>query len=309
MTACRRCGIFFQRVLWRKTMLKKTGFLTCITLFASVSLAQEDELSYRTIDLAPGLIMLQGQGGFTGGNLTLLTGDDGVVLIDNGIEPIAAMTIEAVERLTPAPVDFVINTHAHGDHTGANAGLHERGATIVAHEKLREKMVADNAARAAIPELTYTDSVTFHLNGIRAHVFHTPAAHTSGDSVIHFPEVNVIHAGDVLFNRLFPYVDLDGGGSLAGFIEAQRLVISLANDETKIVSGHGDLATRADVQTAVDMLIDAQARIQALVDAGNDLEAIKAADPLADYRAVWDWGFIDADRLSEMIYRSLAAAD
>lgn len=290
-------------------MLKKTGFLTCITLFASAGLAQEGELSYRTIHLAPGLTMLQGQGGFTGGNLTLMTGDDGVVLIDNGIEPVAAVTIEAIEKLTPAPVDFIINTHAHGDHTGANASLHERGATIVAHEKLREKMVADNAARAAIPELTYSGSVTFHLNGISTHVFHTPAAHTSGDSVIHFPEVNVIHAGDVLFNRLFPFVDLDSGGSLAGFIDAQRLVISLANDDTRIVSGHGDLASMADVQVAVDMLVDAQARIQALIDAGNDLDAIKAADPLADYRAVWDWGFIDADRLSEMIYRSLMSGD
>ena len=290
-------------------MLKKTGILTCITIFASTGLAQEGELFWQAIDLAPGLTMLQGQGGFTGGNLTLMTGDDGVVLIDNGIEPVAAITIEAVEQLTPAPVDFIINTHAHGDHTGANAGLHERGATIVAHQKLREKMVADNAAPAAIPEITYSDTVTFHLNGITAQVFHTPAAHTSGDSVIHFPEVNVIHAGDVLFNRLFPFVDLDGGGSLAGFIAAQRLVISLANDETKIVSGHGDLATRADVQIAVDMLVDAQGRIQALVDAGNDLDAIKAADPLADYRAVWDWGFIDADRLATMIYRSLTSGD
>ena len=262
-------------------------------------------MSYRTIDLAPGLTMLQGQGGFTGGNLTLLTGADGVVLIDNGIEPVAAMTIAAIEAATAAPVDFIINTHAHGDHTGANADLHQRGATIVAHRNLREKMLADNAARDAIPELTYEQSVTFHLNGMTAHVFHVPRAHTSGDSVIQFPEANVIHAGDVLFNRLFPFVDLDGGGSLAGFLAAQRLVLSLANDDTKIVSGHGDLASKADLQAAIDMLVDAEARVKKLLDGGSDPEAIQAQDPLQDYRAVWDWGFIDADKLTAMHFRSL----
>ena len=290
-------------------MMKKFAAIFCFLLVSGVACAQDEEPSYRTIELAPGLTMFQGQGGFTGGNLTLLTGEDGVVLIDNGIEPIAAMTIASVEAETDAPVDFIINTHAHGDHTGANAGMHQKGATIFAHKNLREKMIADNAARDAIPEITYEQSVTFHLNGMTAHVFHVPRAHTSGDSLIQFPEANVIHAGDVLFNYLFPFVDIDGGGSLAGFLAAQRLILSLSDDDTRIVSGHGDLASKVDLQAAVDMLVDAEARIKTLVDAGNDLEAIKAQDPLQDYRAVWDWGFIDADRLTTMIHRSLTSSD
>ncbi|NIV18792.1 MAG: MBL fold metallo-hydrolase, partial [Woeseiaceae bacterium] len=130
-------------------------------------------------------------------------------------------------------------------------------------------MVNDGATRDALPELTFTDAVTFHLNGHTAKVFHVASAHTDGDSVIHFPEVNVIHAGDVLFNGLFPFVDMDSGGSLRGFIAAQKKVLALADDETKIIPGHGGLASKADLQAAIDMLEDARERVWASVDAGR----------------------------------------
>jgi len=288
-------------------MLRKASFLLCAALLGGHALAQQGEISFKSTELAPGLHMLEGQGGFAGGNITLLTGADGIVLIDDGIEPLVATTLAAIEKLTDGPVDFVVNTHSHGDHTGANAALHQRGATIVAHEKLRERMIGENASREALPELTYSGSVTFHLNGLAAHVFHTANAHTDGDSIIHFPDVNVIHAGDVLFNRLFPFIDLDGGGSVAGFMVAQELLIALADDETKIVSGHGDLASKADVTAALDMLVDAETRVKDLVDAGKTLDEIKALNPLADYHDVWNWGFITTERMTETLHRSLTA--
>ncbi len=288
-------------------MIKKTCFLFCVILLSATALAQEGEISFKSTELAPGLFMLEGRGGFAGGNLGLLTGDDGVVLIDDGLEPLVATTLAAIEDLTEAPVDFVINTHAHGDHVGANAALHGRGATIVAHQKLRDRMIAEEAARDALPELTYADSVTFHLNGYTVHAFHVASAHTDGDSVIQFPEVNVIHTGDVMFNRLFPYIDLDSGGSVTGFIAAQQLILSLANDDTKIVPGHGELATKADLQAAVDMLIDSQARVKALVDAGRNLDQINEENPLADYRDTWNWDFITSEVMTETLYRSLTS--
>ena len=288
-------------------MKTRISIALCTLSVAFAAAAQEQNISWKSTELAPGLYMLEGQGGFPGGNLGLITGDDGVVLIDAGLEPLVAVTVAAIESLTGDPIDFVINTHAHGDHVGANEVLHGKGATIVAHENLRTRMVKDGSNRAALPELTFTDAVTFHLNGHTAKVFHVANAHTDGDSVIHFPEVNVIHAGDVMFNHLFPYIDLDGGGSVAGFIAGQKKIIAIADDETKIIPGHGALANKADLQAAVDMLEDAQARVKALVDAGKSQEEVIAGNPLADYEDGWSWEFITTERMTETIYRSLTA--
>jgi glyoxylase-like metal-dependent hydrolase (beta-lactamase superfamily II) len=279
----------------------------CTFSSAVAATAQEGEISFKSTELAPGLYMLEGQGGFAGGNLGLVTGDDGVVLIDDGLEPLVAVTVAAIESLTGDPVDFVINTHAHGDHTGANETYRGKGATVVAHENLRRQMIRDGSGSAALPTLTFTDAVTFHLNGHTARVFYVANAHTDGDSVIHFPEVNVIHAGDVMFNKLFPFIDMDSGGSVAGFIAGQKKIISMANDETKIIPGHGVLANKADLQAAVDMLEDAQARVKSLLDAGKSKDEVLAENPLADYHDVWNWGFITTERMTETLYRSLTS--
>ena len=251
----------------------------CAFSFTVAAGAQESEISWKSTEVAPGLYMLEGQGGFAGGNISLVTGDDGVVLIDDGIEPVSAVTVAAIESLTGDPVDFVINTHAHADHVGANEAYRGKGATVIAHENLRRQMIKDGSGDAALPTLTFTDAVTFHLNGNTARVFYVANAHTDGDSVIHFPGVNVIHAGDVMFNKLFPFIDLDSGGSVAGYIAGQKKIISMADDETKIIPGHGVLANKADLQVAVDMLEDAQDRVDELVVAGKSLDEVKAANP------------------------------
>lgn len=268
--------------------------------------AQQDDSNWKSQEVVPGIYMLESDRGFAGGNLGLLVGDDGVVLIDDGMPTITATTVAAVEKLTGDPVNFVINTHAHGDHTGANAHYMDQGATVVVHDNLRDALTRDEQYdQAALPELTFSESVTFHLNGHTAYVFHIPAAHTSGDAAIHFTDVNVIHTGDVMFNRLFPFIDLDGGGSVDGYIAGQQRMIAMADGSTKIIPGHGPLATRADLQAAVDMLSDARARVQALVDAGRSLDEVKAANPLAAY-ASWSWDFITTERMIETLYRDLA---
>ena len=285
-------------------MTTRILFALCTFSFAVAAGAQEGEISWKSTEVVPGLYMLEGQGGFAGGNITLVTGDDGVVLIDDGLEPLSAITVAAVGSVTGDPVDFVINTHAHGDHVGANEAYLGMGATVISHANLRTQMIKDGSGDAALPTLTFNDAVTFHLNGHTAYVFHVAKAHTDGDSVIHFPESNVIHAGDVMFNKLFPFIDIDSGGSVAGYIAGQKKLISMADDETKIIPGHGPLASKADLQAAVDMLEDANERVGTLVADGKSKEDVLAENPLAEYHDVWNWGFITTERMTETLYRS-----
>lgn len=285
-----------------------TGLLVLALLLPASTFAQEESVSFRSTALAPGLFMLQGEGGFAGGNLGLLTGDDGVILIDDGLEPLAGTMLKAVQDTAGAPVDFVINTHVHGDHIGGNAALHRHGARIVAHDNIRHRMTESGAAKDALPELTFPDQMTFHLNGHRAEVIHVRRAHTDGDSIIHFPDANVIHTGDTMFNGLFPFIDLDSGGSVDGYLAAQARVLELADNDTQIIPGHGPPASRDDLVAARDMLADAKARVGKLIDDGLSLEAVVAANPLDDYHDDWNWDFITTERMTETLYRGLKAS-
>lgn len=286
-------------------MNNKLALCGILALTFGTATAQEDDSNWKTSIVVPGIHMFESDRGFAGGNLGLLVGDDGVVLIDDGMPTIPATTVATVEAITGNPVNFVINTHAHGDHTGANAAFMDMGATVVAHDKLRQALTQDEQYdQSALPELTFNDSVTFHLNGHTAYVFHIPSAHTSGDAAIMFTDVNVLHTGDVMFNGMFPFIDLDGGGSVDGFIAGQQHMLAMSDDDTKIIPGHGPLANKADLQTAVDMLIDAQARVKALVDNGRTLEEVQTANPLSVYDS-WNWDFITTAIMTETIYRSL----
>lgn len=275
---------------------------------------EEPEITFQATEVAPGLYMIEGVGGFGGGNVGLLTGEDGVVLIDDSMPPLTDRLLAAVEEVVREPVDFVINTHVHGDHVGGNATLGEAGAWIVAHENVRKRLeekgpsADDESAPAppeALPVITFADAVTFHLNGQETHVFHATHAHTDGDAVIHFSDANVIHAGDVLFNRQFPFIDLDTGGSVDGYIAAQERILEVADADTKIIPGHGSLASVADLEASITMLKDARSRIAALIEAGRSVDEVVAADPLADYEE-WSWGFITTERMTRQVYGDLA---
>ena len=288
-------------------MMKSIIAVAAATALSSTVFAQDDEISWKATEVGTGLYMLEGEGGFPGGNLGLMSGADGNVLIDNGLATTTAMTIATIERMTDGPVNFVVNTHAHGDHTGANYAFTAAGATIVAHNNLRQALIEDETFdQSGLPELTFDESVTFHLNGHTSYVFFIPAAHTSGDAAIHFAEANVIHAGDVFFNKVFPFIDIDGGGSVAGFIAGQQKILSLANANTKIIPGHGPLASPGDLQIAIDMLIDSRLRVSALVNAGHSIDEILEENPLSVYDS-WNWEFITTEIMTRTIHRELVA--
>ena len=282
-----------------------------LLLGSGFALAQNADIRIQSAEVVPGIYMLDGADGqFAGGNMGLLTGEDGIVLIDDGLEVIGPALLEAIAELTGEPVDFLINTHVHGDHVGSNAALHAQGATIVAHENIRTQMAEGTGDEAypkeALPTITFADGISLHMNGLAIQVMHVANAHTDGDSILYFPDVNVIHTGDVLFNKLFPFIDLEGGGSVDGYLAAQDRIIALADDNTRIIAGHGPLASRADVQLARDVIADCRARVKRLVDDGMSEDDIVAANPLADYHDDWNWGFITTERMTRTMFRSLA---
>lgn len=260
--------------------------------------------AYTVTELGHGIYRLEAMGG----NIGLSVGEDGAFLIDDQYAPLAPKLRAAISKLTGQPVKFVINTHWHGDHTGGNASLAGTGTIVVAHENVRARMAAPGpkqAKDAALPILTFSDTTTYHLNGLKIHAFHVPKAHTDGDAIIHFPEVNIIHAGDILFNGLYPFIDLDSGGSVEGFLAAMERLVSLSDDTTQIIAGHGPLGSKADVEKSMAMIRDSRERVAQLVEAGKSLEEIQALDPLAPYHKEWSWRFIDGKRMTETLYRDL----
>lgn len=282
----------------------------CLLLCTAVLNAQEQEIEIASSEIVPGLYTIYSANEvFIGGNMGLSIGADGVVLIDDGVEMVGSALLEAIAELTGDPVDIVLNTHYHGDHVGSNAALQAQGATIIAHDNIRKRMLEGSGGQEypanALPVVTYADGVVVHLNGMAMQAIHVEQAHTDGDSIIVMPDVNVLFTGDILFNGIFPFIDLAGGGTVDGFLTALDTIIAAADSDTKIISGHGPAITdRAAVQRARDMLADSQSRVKALVDAGQTEEDIVAENPLADYES-WSWGFITTERMTRTLVQSM----
>ena len=271
--------------------------------------AQDIATDVRVSEAVPGIYMLDGANGFSS-NMALMVGDERVLLIDDGMAPITADLMATIIELGGRKADFVVNTHVHGDHVGSNATLAKDGTLVFAHDNIRKRLVEspdDAGGTDGLPVVTFADSVTFHANGDEAFVFHVATAHTDGDAVIHFRDANVIVAGDLFFNYMFPFIDTDSGGTVPGFIAGQRRILSMADENTRIIPGHGPVASKADLQAAIDMLVDAEARVEALVLEGKSEEEVLAANPLADYHDTWNWGFITTEKMTRTLYRSLSA--
>ena len=288
--------------------MKQIVTAVSVLLAATLANAQDAPLRFKSTEIVPGIYMLEGDGGFAGGNIGLLVGDERIVLVDDGLEQFAPALIDAATEVAGRPVDFVINTHLHADHVGGNGALSAEGATIVAHDNIRSRLVADAEFGAAgLPLVTFSDAVTFHVNDHEAFIFHIEAAHTDGDAVIHYRNVNVIHAGDIMFNHLFPFIDLVNGGTVDGYIAGQQKILTMADDETIIIPGHGPVATKADLERDLDVLIDCKERVKALVDQGRSESEVYAANPLGVYHEGWNWEFITTEHMTQTLYRDLTS--
>ncbi|WP_083568576.1 MBL fold metallo-hydrolase [Arcobacter sp. LA11] len=262
-------------------------------------------VSWKSTELAKGIYMLEGKAGNPGANLGLLVGKDGVILIDNGLPKVIEMTMKTIGKIAGGDVSFVINTHGHLDHTGGNPAYAKKNVTIVAHDNTRKELQSNKEFnQIGLPNITFNDEITFYLNGQTVNAFYIQPAHTNNDVVIYFKDANIIHAGDMFFNKKFPFIDLDRGGDIDGFIAGQKKIIELINKDTKIIPGHGLLANKKDLQTAVNMLIDAKKRVKDLVDKGMSKEEVLTINPLATYEK-WSWNHISTKKMTEILYRAL----
>ena len=268
-----------------------------------------DTVQVRILPVSKGVFMLQG----SGGNIGLSIGDDAAFLVDDQFAPLTAKILAAIKTVTDKPVRFVVNTHWHGDHTGGNENLGNAGVIIVAHDNVRVRMSTEQFIAAfnsktppsppkAMPLVTFSETVAFHLNGDDIHVVHVPPAHTDGDAIIHFTAANVLHLGDTFFNGMYPFIDVSTGGSLDGMIGAANAALRYANDSTKIIPGHGPLAARADLVAFRDMMVKVRDRVAPLVKQGKTREQVIAAKPTADLDAKWATGFLTPDVFLGIVY-------
>jgi cyclase len=290
------------------------ALLAAAVLAAAPAAAQDwEEVEIETHRLGGGLAMLVGRGG----NIGVSVGEDGAFLIDDQYAPLTEKVRAAVRELAPdAPVRFVVNTHWHGDHTGGNENLGRAGAVIVAHENVRERMSAPQliaalerrvppSPAAALPVITFAESVTLHLNGHEIHVLHVGPAHTDGDAVVHFRDANVIHAGDVFFSGMYPFVDLSSGGSVEGVIAAAERILALCDDETRIIPGHGPLSGREELLAYRDMLRLVVSRVRAGIEAGRSEEEVVRSQPTETLDTRWGGGFLEPAAFVRIVYQSL----
>jgi cyclase len=272
-----------------------------------------EKVEIKTEKLADGIYMLSG----AGGNIGLGVGDDAVFLIDDDYAPLTPKLLAAIAAITRQPVKFVLNTHWHFDHVGGNQGLGSAGSLIVAHDNVRRRMSSDQfiaafkekisaSPKAALPVVTFAESVSLHLNGDEVFGFHVPKAHTDGDTIVLFRKANVVHMGDVFMGNSYPFIDLSSGGSIDGVIAACDRVIAMIDDRTKLIRGHGPVSDKAGLIAYRDMLTGIRDRVQAQIRAGKSLEETIASNPTAQYDEAWGKGYFKPPKFVETVYQSLA---
>jgi cyclase len=262
--------------------------------------------------LAENLTLLSGPGG----NVVILNGPDGKFVVDTFVAPAWPKLKETLDGLGSAPLKFVINTHWHFDHTDNNAAFHVAGATVLAHENTKKRMSQQQtipvlnvtfppSPAEALPQQTFPSSHKLQANGEALALQHFAPAHTDSDIYVHFEKANVLHMGDTFFNGLYPLVDAGSGGKFNGMIAAADKGLSLANNDTKIVPGHGPLGNKADLTKFRDMLVTARDRVQKLKSSGKTVEEAAATKPFADLDADWAKGMLTPDLFVQIIYLTL----
>lgn len=268
------------------------------------------KVEIKTEQLTDSIAVLFG----AGGNIAVSYGPDGTVLIDDQFAPLTPKIQTAIGALGADPVKYLINTHWHGDHSGGNENFGKAGALIMAHDHVRERMLGEQKSgrgndpaspKAALPVVTYHDGIKLHLNGDEVHVKHMKHAHTDGDSIVFWKKANVIHMGDLYFNKVtLPFIDLNSGGNARGVLAAAEKALTMVDDNTKVIPGHGPMATKADLTDYRDMLKSVVGAVEKARGEGKTLEQIQAMKPAAQWDTNKD-AFIKGDAFVEAVYKSL----
>ena len=270
---------------------------------------EKQDITVKVTKVSGNVYMLQGRGG----NIGAITGGDGILIIDDDYKAVSEKLRDALKGLGSPTPRYIINTHWHGDHTEGNA-FFGKTATIVAHANVRKRLldppvifgeVTAPYVSHALPVVTYTESMSLHLNGEDIKIVHYPNGHTDGDSVVFFKNANVVHLGDDLFVGAFPFVDLDSGGSVQGLIANVRSLIATLPKDAKLIPGHGPLATLDDLKTFEQVLTETSKIVEDQMKAGKTLDEIKKAG-LPEKYSSYGTGFVKTDFWIEILHRSYA---
>ncbi|MCC3860652.1 MBL fold metallo-hydrolase [Pseudemcibacter aquimaris] len=283
--------------------MKKIAFASILALgLAAPATAQDwDAVEIKPIKVRDNLYMMTGQGG----NLGVSIGEDGVFLIDDQYAPLTEKILAAIKTLSSDEIQFVFNTHYHGDHTGGNENLGNKGIDIVAHDNVYKRLKDSGTTKEGLPVISFNDQLTFHLNGMDISARHYKSAHTDGDSIVYFQGANVIHMGDTFFNEAYPYVDVDGGGSWKGLLLVVKSTLNQINDDTKIIPGHGPLTDKAGLQIYHDVLMDIDSILRPIAERGLSLDEAKSLNPLEKYDGDYGNGFMDPDTFISIVYQNI----
>jgi len=272
------------------------------------------KVEIKTTKIANNFYTLEGQGGVIG----ILAGPDGIFMVDTQFAPLSGKIAAAIKQISNQPVRFIVNTHVHPDHTGGNENFAKMGAVLISRNELRDRLAhpapAANgtpgtpAPAAALPLITYEGQMTFHMDGEDIRIIAIPRAHTDGDSIVYFPQSDVIMCGDYYRSIQYPNIDRANGGSLNGMVDGLGRLIGLAGPNTKIVPGHGPIVSRAEVMAHRDMILAIRDKVSQLVSQGKTQEEVMAAHPTADYDAKVPNSKETTERFVTQLYAELKPA-
>jgi cyclase len=305
-----------SRTIMRRLWIHLVACLLACAFATTHAYAQDQDFSkveMKVSKVAGNVYMLDG----AGGNIGASVGEDGIVIVDDQYAPLAEKIQAALKGITDKPVRFIINTHYHGDHTGGNAYF-QKQAPIIAQDNVRKRLEtggaagnggsvhfdAKPAAKEALPIITFDHDVTVHLNGEDIRALFFPAGHTDGDSIIFFPKSNVVHMGDDFVTYGFPFIDVEGGGSINGMIDAVAQVISQLPPDVKVIPGHGQVSTLDDMRTYLAMLKETRDEVQKALKEGKTLDQMKQGKLLGPWKK-YSSAFVNDDVFLETLYNSL----
>ena len=256
--------------------MRRLSITFLAAVVAPLSWAQDfSAVQITTTELADGIYVMFG----AGGNMGLSVGEDGTFLIDDQFAPLSDKIMAAIGDVTDDDVDFLLNTHWHGDHTGGNEAFGDAGAIIVAHDNTRVRMTEEQfrefsnqtyppSPTAALPIVTFNDEISFHWNGDTIRAFHVAPAHTDGDAILHFEDADIFHMGDTFFNGFYPFIDVYTNGDINGIIAAGYRVLAMSNANSQIIPGHGPMATPDDLRDWLQVIRATRESVQNLIDRG-----------------------------------------
>jgi len=266
---------------------------------------KNEEVVIETQQLTENIYMLIGQGG----NIGVCTGEDAVFLIDGQFARLTPKILDAVKAISDKPIHYLINTHFHGDHVGSNENLSKLGVKIIAHDNVYKRLneATPKTPKGTLPVISFNDKLQLHINGEDVLVFHVENAHTDGDALLYFTQSNVLHTGDAFFSERFPYIDLNSGGSVDGYIEAVKRTLILIDENTKIIPGHGTQSNKEKYQFFLSMMEDLRTQILAEIKLGKTEEEVANNDSITKkYDDLgYSWAFINSERIRRTFYRSL----